>query len=357
MRVVVVGGTGNVGTAVLRRLHLEKDVAVVGISRRRPPSSGPYADAVAWHQVDVADPKAVGQLRGAMVGADAVVHLAWGFQPTRDLAYLRRVGVGGTAAVLEAALQAGVPHLVHMSSVGVYAPKRDDRPVTEEYPATSVPTSPYSQHKAAAEAHLDEVERDRPGAIGVARTRPGFVLQADAGAALTRYGLPAYLPSGLIRHLPILPLARRLVIPVVHSTDVADAIARIVRRKATGAFNLAADDPLDRDDIARALGARTFDLPAPIMRGAVNLSWRLRLQPLDPGWIDLAFAVPLMDTSRARTLLDWQPEVSAADALAETVEAMAAGRGISSPVLRPRSVLDQLRRLVHEGPITNRRLP
>jgi nucleoside-diphosphate-sugar epimerase len=357
MRVVVVGGSGNVGTALFRRLRSEPDIDVVGISRRRPPRSEPYDHAVSWHEVDIANPNATEPLRRAMSGADAVVHLAWGFQPTRDPAYLQRVGVEGSARVLEAALQAGVPHLVHQSSVGVYAPKRDDQPVSEDYPTTSVPASPYSRHKAAAEAHLDDVARTRPGAITVARTRPGFVLQADAGAAIARYGLPGYLPSGLLRHIPVLPLPNRLVIPVVHATDLADAIARIVRRKATGAFNLAADEPLRRDDIAKVLGARQVEAPAAVLHYAIDLTWRLRLQPLDVSWIDLAFSVPLLDTSRARTILDWRPRVAADRALAETIEAMAAGRGISSPVLRPRSAIGQLRRLVRDGPITTRRLP
>ena len=239
----------------------------------------------------------------------------------------------------------------------MYAPKRDDQPVSEDYPTTSVPASLYSRHKAAAEAHLNHVERTRPGVIAIARTRPGFVLQADAGAAIARYGLPAYLPSGLLRHVPVLPLAKRLVIPVVHATDLADAIARIVRRKATGAFNLAAEEPLHRDDIAKVLGARPVDVPAPVVHYVIDVAWRLRLQPLDASWIDLAFAVPLLDTSRARTILDWRPRIAADRALTETLEAMAAGRGISGPVLRPRSAIGQLRRLVRDGPITTRRLP
>jgi UDP-glucose 4-epimerase len=51
-------------------------------------------------------------------GADVVVHLAWGFQPTRATRYLTRLGVGGTSAVLQAAHASSVGHLIHMSSVG-----------------------------------------------------------------------------------------------------------------------------------------------------------------------------------------------------------------------------------------------
>ena len=357
MKLVVVGASGNVGTALLRRLAEDGDVDVVGVSRRIPPSAGPYASASSWHTVDVGAPDAVSRLQRAFDGADAVIHLAWGFQPTRDPGYLERVGVGGSAHVLDAVVASGVPHLVHMSSVGAYATKTDDARVDESYPTTGVPTSLYSRHKSTAEAHLDAFERDHPGEVVIARTRPGFVLQADAGAALTRYGLPAYLPSILLAHLPVLPLDAKLLIPVVHASDVAAAISAILAEQAGGAFNLAADADLSRDDIARLLGAKPLPLPAKVVHAAIDLTWRLRLQPLDAGWIDLAFSVPLMDTSRAREVLGWTPQVSADDALTETVAAMSHGRGITGPVLRPRSALDELRRLVGQGPITRRLLP
>jgi hypothetical protein len=89
----------------------------------------------------------------------------------------------------------------------------------------------------------------------------------------------------------------------------------------------------------------------------VDLSWRARLQSLDPGWIDLAFAVPLMDAGRARRELDWQPQVDARSALTEALEGMADAAAGASPVLRPRSVAQQLIRLVRSGPTGGRRLP
>lgn len=357
MRVVVVGASGNVGTALLRRLQTEPAIDLVGVSRRRPPRSEPYGTAQAWHEIDVAEPESAQQLEAAMDGADAVVHLAWGFQPTRDPGYLGRVGVDGSARVLSAAVAAGVGHLVHMSSVGVYAPKIDNRPVDETFSTAGVPTSVYSQHKAAAEAHLDEFERDHPGVIRIARTRPGFVLQPDAGAALTRYGLPTYLPTRLIRWLPILPLDRRLIIPVIHAADLADALARILTTGAAGPFNLAATDPLDRDDIARLLHARPVNMPASVLRAAVSGTWHAHLQPLDAGWIDLAFAVPLMDTGHARMTLDWQPRIAAADAFESTIDAMAEGRGFPSPVLRPLSRADDARHLIDREPRGRQQLP
>ena len=53
MRIVVTGATGNVGSAVLTRLHEAPEVdSIVGIARRGPEQSiEPYAE-VAWHSIE-----------------------------------------------------------------------------------------------------------------------------------------------------------------------------------------------------------------------------------------------------------------------------------------------------------------
>ncbi len=350
VRIVITGASGNLGTALLRRLTGHD---VVGVCRRPPESGEPY-DGVRWVSLDLSAPAPA--LGPVFEGADAVVHLAWGFQPSRDVAYLERLGVGGTRAVVEAAQAAGVPHLVHLSSLGAYSPGADV-PVDESWPTRGIGSLAYSRHKVAAERILDEHERRHPDGTAVARMRPGLVLQRAAGSALLRYGMPAYVPAGLLRYLPLLPLDRRLVVPVVHADDVADAIVRVLERRATGAFNLAAEPPVDRDVIAAALGARPVHLPAPVLRTAAALAWRLRVQPLDPGWIDLAFAVPLLDTTRARTELGWTPAVPADAALREVLDGMVDHAGTTSPVLRRRTVRGELDDLVRGGPIGSRARP
>ena len=324
---------------------------------RRPPSEGdPYRSA-SWVSLDLAGPGATAELRPVLRGATAVVHLAWGFQPSQNVAYLDRSGVGGTRAVVDAAQAEGVPHLVHMSSVGAYSPGPGARPVTEDWPTGGIDTLAYSREKVAAERLLDEHERRHPGGTAVARMRPGLIVQRDAGSALLRYGVPAYLPAGLLRHIPLLPLDRDLAVPLVHTDDVADAVVRVLRQQATGAFNLAADPPVTRDLIADVLGARPEHLPRQLLRTAADLAWRARLQPLDAGWIDLAFAVPLLDTTRARTELGWSPAVDARTALAEVLTGMADGAATTSPALRRRSVGAELAALVRRGPVVKRLLP
>jgi len=355
MRIVITGASGNVGTALLRVLPAVHDV--LGVVRRPPAQQGVYQRAN-WCSLDLTGQDGVADLRRVFEGADVVVHLAWGFQPTRDTRYLTQLGVGGTAAVLQAAHASSVGQLVHMSSVGTYAPGSYGERVDESWPTTGIASSPYSRDKSAAEALLDEYEqRLGSAAIPVARMRPDFILQRAAASGLMRYGLPEYVPMQLVPWLPLLPLDRRLCIPLVHADDVAEAITRVIDRGAAGPFNVAAEPPVGRDDIAAALGARPVHIPSGVLGALVDLSWRARLQHIDRGWLDMAFTVPLLDCSRASRELGWVPQWSSTDALADLLDGVEHRIYTDSPPLRRRSMLDLLRRDVTEGLISSRRLP
>ena len=211
-----------------------------------------------------------------------------------------------------------------MSSVGTYAGGRYGQRVDESWPTTGIESSPYSRDKSAAEAILDEYEqRLGESAIPIVRMRPGFILQRAAASGLMRYGLPGYVPMQLIPWLPVLPIDRRLCIPLIHADDVAAAIVLAIEHRATGPFNLSAEPPMGRDDVAAVLRARPVHVPAGALGALVDLTWRARLQHIDRGWLDLAFSVPLLDCSRARTELGWDPKWSAAQALADFLDGVA----------------------------------
>jgi nucleoside-diphosphate-sugar epimerase len=355
VRIVITGASGNLGSALLRRLVGAGKHELVGLARRLPEAEAPF-DEVQWRSVDLTAPDAATTLGDAFAGADAVVHLAWGFQPSHDLAFLEELGVGGTRRVLEAVAAADVPHLVHMSSVGAYSARRDDRPVDESWPTEGVPTSPYSRHKAAAERLLDAHQRSHPERL-ITRLRPGIVGQRSAGSGLLRYVVPGIVPARVVGHLPVLPLDRRLAVPMVHADDVADAIERVVEGGVPGPFNLAAEPAVTTAAIAGVLGARLVHVPAPVLRAALTVAWKARVEQLDPGWLDLGFAVPLLDTSRATAELGWEPRVDALSVLEEVVAGMRDGASDASPPLRPRSVPGQLMTALRRGPVGHRHEP
>ncbi|RBY86835.1 NAD-dependent epimerase/dehydratase family protein [Blastococcus sp. TF02A-26] len=340
LRVAVTGASGNLGTALLRRLtDPALGVAEVrGLARRQPPGVAPY-DGVDWHLVDLGDAGSEPAIEQALAGVDAVVHLAWALQPGRHPDQLHAVNVDGTYRVARAAARAGVPHVVHMSSLGAYAAGARDQQVREDWPTTGIPSSQYSRDKSSAERVVRQVLGHRPDTT-LTVVRPTLVLQPEAASAIGRYFLGPLLfaaaralPGSVASVLPLpLPALR---VGFVHADDVADALVRILDRRASGPFNLAAEPTLDADGLARALGTVRIPVPAFLLRAGLTAAHAAHLVPTEPGWLDLGLGAPALDTTRARTLLGWTPVHPGDAVLREFVAALGSGDGGAGPLLEP----------------------
>ncbi|MDX6682015.1 MAG: UDP-glucose 4-epimerase [Solirubrobacteraceae bacterium] len=330
MRVVVTGATGNVGTSLLQALAQDPSVdEIVGLARRRPELE---LARTTWVAADVVRDDLEAHFRGA----DCVVHLAWLIQPSRVRQTTRAVNVDGSRRVFEAAAAAGVPSLVHASSVGAYSPGPKDRRVDESWPTGGIPTSFYSRDKSDVERILDTFELAHPD-MRVVRLRPGLIFKGSAASGIRRLFAGPLLPSPLLhrRLIPIVPAIDRLVFQAVHSLDVGEAYHRAVVSDVRGAFNVAAEPVLDPRELGRLLGARPVPVSARVLRAAVTASWKLRLQPTPPGWLDMALQVPLLDVTRAHRELGWTARRDAGEALLELLEGMRRGDGAATPPLKP----------------------
>jgi UDP-glucose 4-epimerase len=331
MRFVVTGATGNVGTSVLGALEADPRVTeIVGIARRVPSVTRPRTR---WVRADVV----TDSLEPIFDGADAVIHLAWAIQPSRDPAALRAINVDGSRRVFQAAAAAGAGALVHASSVGVYSPGPKDRRVSEQWPRAGVQTSFYARHKAEAEQILDGVERGAPG-LRVVRLRPGLIFKRAAAQEIRRYFIGPLLPSALVRRglIPAIPAMPGLAFQAVHADDVGEAYRLAATDpEAHGAYNVAAEPLLDVPTLARLLGARPVPVPVWLARAAADLTWRARLQPTPPGWLDMGLGVPAMDTTRAREELGWTPRRTAEEALLELMDGLRRAEGAETPPLAP----------------------
>ncbi len=349
MKVVVVGATGNVGTAVLRALRDTGEVSeIVGVARRLPGEDVEPYSGCRWESVDIAAASTaddvVQQLTDVFRGADAVVHLAWLIQPNSRRELLRRVNVEGTERVAAAVAAAGVPHLVSASSVGAYSPdearsrgevvRRDEGWATD-----GIDSSHYSADKAAQERVLDQFAAEHPQVV-VTRLRTALIFQAEAASEIQRYFLGSKVPVQALKLAkPLaLPLPKGLVLQALHADDAGRAYAAAVVKGAPGAFNVCADDILGPKELADIVDhGRFVELPPAAVRGAVAAAHSAGLVAADAGWIDMAMQVPMMDNDRAVDELAWRPLHTAAEALTELLDGMVAGVGHPSPPLLPRS--------------------
>jgi len=328
MRIVVVGATGNVGTSVLDALGRDESVSsILGLARRLPAARYAKTEFAA---ANVVSDDLVSHFRGA----DCVIHLAWVIQPSRDKDLLWSINVEGSSKVFAAAAEAGVGALVVASSIGVYSRGPKQR-VDESWPHGGIPSSWYSRHKAEQERRLDAFEAEHRD-IRVVRLRPGLIMKRESAEEVRRLFFGPFLPSALVKpgRLPVLPHIPGAIVQLVHSHDVGEAYRLAATRDVRGAFNVAAEPELDGRRLAQALGVRAVTIPARVARAAAGLSWLLRLQPTSPDWLDLALGVPLLDCSRARDELGWQPGRDGIETIRELLQGLADKAGGRTPPLR-----------------------
>ena len=335
MRVVVTGATGNVGTSVVRALAADAAIEEVVALARRVPSRD--LDGAQFIQTDVV----TDDLEARFAGADAVVHLAWLIQPGRNEALTRRVNVSGSRRVFEAVVAARVPALIYASSVGAYSPGPKDRRVDENWPTNGIATSFYSRHKAEVERQLDRLQAEQPQ-LRIVRLRPGLIFKRQAATEIRRLFLGPLVPGALLRSwlMPVSPAIPGLCVQAVHSDDVAEAYRAAVVSVCAGAFNIAAEPVVGPAELAELLSARPVKVSPRIARAAAAATYRIRLQPAEPGWVDMGLGVPLMSTERARSELAWSPRHTAIEAIRELAAGMREGaddqtaplaRGTSGP--------------------------
>ncbi|MGW2181627.1 NAD-dependent epimerase/dehydratase family protein [Streptomyces sp. NPDC001732] len=327
LRVVVTGATGNVGTSVVRALSEEPQVdTVLGLARRVPEVSLP---GVEWEAVDLSRRDSQGALEAHLANADAVVHLAWRFQPTHDPVITWRSNVLGSMRVFDAVAKAGVPALVHASSVGAYSPGPKREPgVDEDWPTHGWPDAAYCREKAYLERVLDTFELRHPQ-VRVVRMRPGFLFKETSASEQRRIFAGRYVPGALLRPdlLPFVPDLEGLRFQALHTDDAAQAYRLAVLNPVRGPFNLAAGPVIDARELGDLLGARVVRVPRAVVRTALAAAWRAHAVPASPHLFDAVLRLPVLDCGRAHEVLGWRPTRTAREALDAFFEGVRHGAG------------------------------
>ena len=321
--VAVTGPTGEIGISAVTALEREPAVdAILGMARRPfDPSSLGWVKTT-YQQGDILDREAVDAL---VARADVVVHLAFVIMGSREES--ERINLQGTRNVFEAAVAVERPRrLVYTSSVAAYGYHSDNPvPLTEDVPARGSAEHYYSEQKAACEALLADVTKDSPLEAFV--LRPCIVAGPRATAladAMPWNQLPAPVRA-VTKALPVLkPVVPDPGFPLqlIHHDDVATAIALAATAPAPpGAYNIAADGVVTVADVAKALGGRPVRVPALAASAASAAISRVPFVPSMLEWLHTARTSVVMDTTKARTELGWQPVYSSAETLAALASA------------------------------------
>lgn len=256
MRVIVTGGTGMIGRALVK--SMTADGYQVDILSRNPRQSGPMPETINFYEWDAATPDGWGHI---VDGADAIVNLAganiagesflpakWTRERKKAILESRiKAGEAVSAAVQAATIKPKV--VIQASAVGYYGTHSADVTITEQSPAGDDYLADVCQQWEASTAPV-EAEDVRRAII-----RTGVVLDQDEGS-LPRLALPFKLFAGG-------PLGSgKQPFPWIHIDDEVNAIRFLIDNgEASGPFNLTGPQPLTNAEFARVLG-RVLRRPA-----------------------------------------------------------------------------------------------
>ena len=268
-RVALTGAAGYIGSRLLHRLEREAAIEhILAIDVR--PLSGQFSPRVEYRRHDVTVPMAdlLAEHR-----IDAVVHLAFVLRPGRDRAAIRKVNVDGAHSLLDACAQAGVRHIVHLSSTTVYG-AHPDNPVmlTEESPLRPVRGFQYGEDKVECEGVLaDFLSRHPAVTASILRCCPVLGPSSDnfVSRAFSR---------------PFLPAVRGYDPPMqfIHEDDVVEVLSMCLMQRLSGTYNLAGNGTVRWSEMAAMSGRRLVQVPARLLYGLTGLAWTLRLQSDSP---------------------------------------------------------------------------
>src|SRR5687767_12529131 len=297
--VAVTGAGGFIGAAMVTRLAAEgHDVIGIDVD---PGAAVRVTEAGA--QFRRADTSDRGAVRGALQGAELVVHTAALLPGDASMSDAIRVNVGGTENVCVAAGDQGVQRVVHLSSVAAWGYDfRSD--ITEAEPLATHSSHPYIATKAASEL----VARKH----GATVVKPGDVYGPGSHPW-------AVLPFEMIRSRRIaLPMKGRGILTLVYVDDLVDCVLRALTtpEAEAGAFTAWDGRPVTAkeffDHYARMLGRNGVPTAPTALLHLV-----MRLMPgVDPDDLQFLMRRAVYPNARAREVLGWQPRVALEEGMA-----------------------------------------
>ncbi|WP_271409997.1 SDR family oxidoreductase [Pseudomonas sp. Q1-7] len=320
MRVLITGAAGFIGQQLLAELsHRHPDWSLVATDIR-PLSREGLGPNVEPALLDISQPQAVSAcVRHCK--PEAIVHLASVVTPPRGMSEerLRAIDVGGTRAVLDAALAEGVGQLIVTSSGAAYGYYPENAEwIDEQQPLRGHDRFAYARHKREVELLLAEARAHHPQLRQLV-LRPGTILGERVNNQITElFEKRAVL--GIKGH------DSRFVF--IWDQDVVAIIRVGLERGAQGIYNLAGDGALSMAEIAGILGKPYRPLPAGLLRTALALLKPLGLTQYGPEQLDFLRYRPVLDNRRLKEEFGYRPRYSSREAFLAFLEA----RGIAAHI-------------------------
>jgi len=297
-RILVTGGAGFMGSQLVRALA-DAGWDVVVLDKLTYAGHRAFLEGVP-HRLIVGDVCDVEVVHGAMVGVEAVVHMAAESHVARSLvdpeAFLR-TNVLGTRVVLDAACQAGISRFLHISTDEVFGTAPEGQAFGPK--ATACPGNTYAASKVAGEALVHAWRHTYGFPAAIIRCTNNFGPRQDPEKAI-----PCWIRAGL-SGTPLPVHGEGLAVrDWLHVEDFSAAvITGLEQFRGDACWHFAGQAHLQN----RTMAGRIAE-----MLGAPGLTFGPERQGQDARYE--------LDDSETRAELGWAPQVSLEDGLARTIE-------------------------------------
>ena len=291
--ILVTGICGRLGKLLARELH--RTSRVVGVDRR--PFTGRPKDIV-HHQLDIRRKKMRDIFRGRDIRA--VIHLGVLHDPRRSERERHSWNIVAFQKLLQYMAQYEVPKLVVLSGANVYGPQANNPQfLTEDAPLLG------AQHFGGMR-DLVELDMLAQSFFWKHPTTETAVLRPCHIVGRVRNAASNYLRL----ERPVMILGFDPMMQLVHEKDVVRAIQLALEPGVRGIFNIRGPGEMPLSHLVRRVGGRPRTLPSPLARMTLDQLWRLRLSDFPAEELDHLRYVCMVDDTRAREQLGYQPRYS-----------------------------------------------
>ncbi len=313
MRVLITGAAGFIGQQLLNELASQQPKwTLIAADIRAQTLQGLKAN-VEPVLLDISEPSQVLDCVAAWK-PDAIVHLASVVTPPRGMsdAQLHAIDVGGTLAIVDAALANNVQQLIVTSSGAAYGYYPENAEwIDENDPLRGHDHFAYAKHKREVEVLLANTRRHHPELKQLV-LRPGTILGERVNNQIT----------DMFKKRSVLGIKgsdSRFVF--IWDQDVVAIIRQGLESGAQGIYNLAGDGALSLQEIAAILGKPYRPLPAGLISGALRILKPLGLSQYGPEQLDFLRYRPVLNNRRLKEEFGYQPRYTSREAFMAFVQA------------------------------------
>jgi len=321
--IVITGAGGYIGQRLIKDLEAQDwCTEILGIDIREPRVT---SNKLIFKNIDIRDHRIMDILRSHNV--DTLVHLAFIVDPMHDEKKMYDINVNGTLNILKICDELKIGHIIVASSGTAYGAWPDNpEPLKEDDPIRVFPPRfSYAHHKGLMEQHCADFIEKHPDVI-FNIVRPCVVYGPNTDNYLSR----------VFNNMPLiaLPDGCNPNFQYIHEDDLARLFSLLIEKKIPGPFNAAGDGVMNLSEGGALIGKRSMKIPRGLLYFLFWILWRLHIKVVEapPGLIDYIMYPWVLDTTRAKKLLGWQPEYSTKDTfriMLETHGYQLGGRGRS----------------------------